>query len=145
MHPSNLINQYAVHGCPIRIRNYADNNPGLMSFYPLRFIHSLDVNGVNTRDIDYPNDLDELKTSCEQQQPDIVFINETCLAPQSQNCNKIRNLISEHPQCLFVIFMSSTRNHFEEYVFVRKNVIITSKSIKLPSLNQADKSSYLPT
>lgn len=108
----------------------------LCRFTRLGLIHSLDVNGVNTRDIVYPTSLDELKSSCEPQQPGIVFINETCLSPQSQNCSKIRSLIGEHPQCLFVIFMSSTRNHFEEYVFVRKNVIIASKSIKLTSLNQ---------
>lgn len=108
----------------------------LCRFTRLGLVHSLDVNCVNTRDISYPNDLDELKLCCDQQRPGFVFINETCLAPQSENCDKIRNLIVEHPECLFVIFMSSTRNHFEEYVFVRKNVIITSKSIKMASLNQ---------
>jgi LuxR family capsular biosynthesis transcriptional activator len=61
---------------------------------------------------------------------------ESCLPIQSQSSTIIRNLIVEHPQSLFIIFMSSTNNHFEQYVFVRENVIITSKSIKTATLNQ---------
>lgn len=55
---------------------------------------------------------------------------------QSHNKERLGELITDCPETLFFIFMSRTRIHFEEYIFVRKNVIITSKSIKAATLRQ---------
>ncbi|MCC3704440.1 transcriptional regulator RcsA [Rouxiella badensis] len=105
-------------------------------FTRLGLIHSLAVNGIGSRETSYANSLEDLQRSCEHPIPRIILINESCLPIQSQSSTIIRNLIVEHPQSLFIIFMSSTNNHFEQYVFVRENVIITSKSIKTATLNQ---------
>ncbi|WP_045046762.1 transcriptional regulator RcsA [Rouxiella chamberiensis] len=108
----------------------------LCRFTRLGLIHSLSLNGINTRDIIYASDIEDLEQHCQMQLPRIVFINEACLSSQATKSSQLRNLIVEHPKTLFIIFMSSTRNHFDEYVHVRENVIITSKSIKTSSLNQ---------
>lgn len=57
------------------------------------------------------------------------------MQPHDENSEQIRNLISQYPKTLFFIFMSETRTHFEECVFIRRNVIISSKSIKTVTLN----------
>lgn len=108
----------------------------LCSFTRLGLVHTLISNGIDPCEITYATGLEELKLSCQHHIPQVVFINEACFSPPSLSCCTIRSLIAEHPETLFFIFMSSTRIHFEEYVFVRKNVIISSKSIKTETLNQ---------
>ncbi len=106
------------------------------SFTCLGLAQSLRDNGIQAQDVIFVRTFDQLNLSNLQKIPGVVFINETCLQPHSDNRDKIRSLISQYPETLFFIFMSETRIHFEEYVFVRKNVIISSKSIKTATLNQ---------
>ncbi len=87
-------------------------------------------------DISYVSHFDQLQKSCSNLNPSVVFINEDCMQPNADSKSRLRALITEYSDTLFFIFMSSTRIHFEEYVFVRKNVIITSKSIKAETLKQ---------
>lgn len=106
------------------------------SFTCLGLVQSLRDNGIQAQDVSFVRTFDQLNLSSMQKTPGVVFINETCLQPHSDNRDQIRSLISQYPETLFFIFMSETRIHFEEYVFVRKNVIISSKSIKTATLNQ---------
>lgn len=88
------------------------------------------------QDISYVSHFDQLHQSCRKLKPSVVFINEDCMQSNADSKSRLRALITEYADTLFFIFMSSTRIHFEEYVFVRKNVIITSKSIKAETLKQ---------
>lgn len=92
----------------------------------------------------YASNFEQLVTSCASVSPSVVFINEDCMAANPGNKERLGELISDYPDTLFFIFMSRTRIHFEEYIFVRKNVIITSKSIKAETLKQLLNHPLLP-
>lgn len=106
------------------------------SFTCLGLAQSLRDNGIQAQDVSFVSTFDQLNLNSLQETPGVVFINEACPQPHSDNGEPIRSLINQYPETLFFIFMSETRIHFEEYVFVRKNVIISSKSIKTATLNQ---------
>src|SRR5690606_3902517 len=42
---------------------------------------------------------------------------------------------NQHPKTLFIVFMAIANIHFDEYLLVRKNLLISSKSIKPESLD----------
>jgi len=91
---------------------------------------------TSEQEISYASSFDQLQAGCVRLKPSVVFINEDCMLSQSHNKERLGELITDCPETLFFIFMSRTRIHFEEYIFVRKNVIITSKSIKAATLRQ---------
>ncbi|MDI8752108.1 transcriptional regulator RcsA, partial [Salmonella enterica subsp. enterica serovar Montevideo] len=41
-----------------------------------------------------------------------------------------KQIINQHPDTLFIVFMAIANVHFDEYLLVRKNLLISSKSIK---------------
>ncbi|MBK4723775.1 MULTISPECIES: transcriptional regulator RcsA [Erwiniaceae] len=93
------------------------------------------VKGVKKKNITSVNDIEQLQIKCQQLQPGVVFINEDCFIHESDASQRIRNIIMQHPDTLFFIFMAISNIHFEEYLYVRKNLIITSKSIKPSTLD----------
>ena len=99
---------------------------------------------ASEQDISYVSHFEQLLNGCSKLNPSLVFINEDCISPHSGNKERLGELITEYPDTLFFIFMSRTRIHFEEYIFVRKNVIITSKSIKADTLKQLINHPLLP-
>ncbi|KGE28597.1 transcriptional regulator RcsA, partial [Salmonella enterica] len=48
---------------------------------------------------------------------------------------QIKQIINQHPDTLFIVFMAIANVHFDEYLLVRKNLLISSKSIKPDSLD----------
>ena len=99
---------------------------------------------TSEQNVSYLNHFDQLLNGCARLTPSIVFINEDSMSSHSESKERLGELITEHPDTLFFIFMSRTRIHFEEYIFVRKNVIITSKSIKADTLRQLMNHPLLP-
>ncbi|WP_455818109.1 transcriptional regulator RcsA [Pseudomonas cerasi] len=93
------------------------------------------VKGVKKKNITSVNDIEQLQIKCRQLQPGVVFINEDCFIHESDASQRIRNIIMQHPDTLFFIFMAISNIHFEEYLYVRKNLIITSKSVKPSTLD----------
>jgi len=91
--------------------------------------------GVKRRNINTVSDFSQLQGKCARIRPDVVFINEECFIHEPDATEKIKRVITQHPDTLFFIFMAMTNIHFEDYLFVRKNLIITSKSIKPETLN----------
>ena len=51
------------------------------------------------------------------------------------NSQHIKQIINQHPKTLFIVFMAIANIHFDEYLLVRKNLLISSKSIKPESLD----------
>lgn len=91
--------------------------------------------GVKKREINNIESIDELSIACETQRPAVVFINEDCFIHDPQDSQHIKHIITQHPHTLFIVFMAIANVHFDEYLLVRKNLLISSKSIKPESLD----------
>lgn len=91
--------------------------------------------GVNKREINDIETVDELAIACGAHQPSVVFINEDCFIHTPSDSQQIKQIINQHPDTLFIVFMAIANVHFDECLLVRKNLLISSKSIKPDSLD----------
>lgn len=91
--------------------------------------------GVKKREINDIETVDDLAIACDSQRPSVVFINEDCFINDASNSQHIKHIINQHPNTLFIVFMAIANVHFDEYLLVRKNLLISSKSIKPESLD----------
>ena len=91
--------------------------------------------GVKKREINDIETVDDLARACDSQRPSVVFINEDCFIHDASNSQRIKHIINQHPNTLFIVFMAIANVHFDEYLLVRKNLLISSKSIKPESLD----------
>ncbi|ELX0253871.1 transcriptional regulator RcsA [Escherichia coli] len=91
--------------------------------------------GVKKREINDIETVDDLAIACDSQRPSVVFINEDCFIHDASNSQNIKHIINQHPNTLFIVFMAIANVHFDEYLLVRKNLLISSKSIKPESLD----------
>ncbi|HBA7888652.1 TPA: transcriptional regulator RcsA [Escherichia coli] len=91
--------------------------------------------GVKKREINDIETVDDLAIACDSQRPSVVFINEDCFIHDASNSQRIKHIINQHPNTLFIVFMAIANVHFDEYLLVRKNLLISSKSIRPESLD----------
>ncbi|HDW8469604.1 TPA: transcriptional regulator RcsA [Escherichia coli] len=91
--------------------------------------------GVKKREINDIETVDDLAIACDSQRPSVVFINEDCFIHDASNSQRIKLIINQHPNTLFIVFMAIANVHFDEYLLVRKYLLISSKSIKPESLD----------
>ncbi|EFH8396420.1 transcriptional regulator [Escherichia coli] len=91
--------------------------------------------GVKKREINDIETVDDLAIACDSQRPSVVFINEDCFIHDASNSQRIKHIINQHPNTLFIVFMAIANVHFDKYLLVRKNLLISSKSIKPESLD----------
>ena len=91
--------------------------------------------GVKKREINDIETVDDLAIACDSQRPSVLFINEDCFIHDASNSQRIKHIINQHPNTLFIVFMAIANVHFDEYLLVRKNLLISSKSIKPESLD----------
>ena len=91
--------------------------------------------GVKKREINDIETVDDLAIACDSQRPSVVFINEDCFIHDASNSQRIKHIINQHPNTLFIVFMAIAKVHFDENLLVRKNLLISSKSIKPESLD----------
>ncbi|SQJ11047.1 colanic acid capsullar biosynthesis activation protein A [Salmonella enterica subsp. enterica serovar Poona] len=90
---------------------------------------------MKKREINDIETVDELAIACGAHQPSVVFINEDCFIHTPSDSQQIKQIINQHPDTLFIVFMAIANVHFDEYFLVRKNLLISSKSIKPDSLD----------
>ncbi|EGA5725249.1 transcriptional regulator RcsA, partial [Salmonella enterica] len=83
--------------------------------------------GVKKREINDIETVDELTIACGAHQPSVVFINEDCFIHTPSDSQQIKQIINQHPDTLFIVFMAIANVHFDEYLLVRKNLLISSK------------------
>jgi Response regulator containing a CheY-like receiver domain and an HTH DNA-binding domain len=107
----------------------------LCSYTRLGLIGYLTSRGVKKRDIDNIDNVDCLAEICSARRPSVVFINEDCFIHDSQSSQHIKQIINQHPRTLFIVFMAIANIHFDEYLLVRSNLLISSKSIKPDTLD----------
>lgn len=91
--------------------------------------------GVKKREINDIETVDDLAIACDLQRPSVVFINEDCFIHDASKSQRVKHIINQHPNTLFIVFMAIANVHFDEYLLVRKNLLISSKSIKPESLD----------
>ncbi|HKM96787.1 MAG TPA: transcriptional regulator RcsA [Buttiauxella sp.] len=108
----------------------------LCSYTRLGLTGYLTSRGIRKRQMTNVETIEELAQACESQLPNVVFINEDCFIHDSQSSEKIRQIINQHPNTLFLVFMAIANIHFDEYLLVRSNLLISSKSIKPESLDE---------
>ncbi|WP_203705312.1 transcriptional regulator RcsA [Escherichia coli] len=107
----------------------------LCSYTRLGLTGYLFSRGVKKREINDIETVDDLAIACDSQRPSVVFINEDCFIHDASNSQRIKHIINQHPNTLFIVFMAIANVHFDEYLLVRKNLLISSKSIKPESLD----------
>ncbi|EFE7183235.1 TPA: transcriptional regulator RcsA [Escherichia coli] len=107
----------------------------LCSYTRLGLTRYLLSRGVKKREINDIETVDDLAIACDSQRPSVVFINEDCFIHDASNSQRIKHIINQHPNTLFIVFMAIANVHFDEYLLVRKNLLISSKSIKPESLD----------
>ncbi|EFA7473479.1 TPA: transcriptional regulator RcsA [Escherichia coli] len=100
---------------------------GLTGYLLSRWVKKREINDIET--------VDDLAIACDSQRPSVVFINEDCFIHDASNSQRIKHIINQHPNTLFIVFMAIANVHFDEYLLVRKNLLISSKSIKPESLD----------
>ncbi|CAM8493221.1 transcriptional regulator RcsA [Escherichia coli] len=100
---------------------------GLTGYLLSRRVKKREINDIET--------VDDLAIACDSQRPSVVFINEDCFIHDASNSQRIKHIINQHPNTLFIVFMAIANVHFDEYLLVRKNLLISSKSIKPESLD----------
>ncbi|OON35577.1 helix-turn-helix transcriptional regulator [Izhakiella australiensis] len=86
--------------------------------------------GIKKKNIYSVSSIEQLQQKCDSLMPGVVFMNEDCFIHENDASQRIRTIIMQHPGTLFFIFMSISNIHFEEYLYVRNNLIISSKSIR---------------
>lgn len=107
----------------------------LCSYTRLGLTGYLTSRGVKKREINDVLTVDELGSACEALKPAVVFINEDCFIHDQELSLQIKQIINQYPKTMFIVFMAIANIHFDEYLLVRKNLLISSKSIKPESLD----------
>lgn len=106
-----------------------------MQLHPARVKRVSGQQRGEKREINDIETVDELAIACSAHQPSVVFINEDCFIHTPSDSQQIKQIINQHPDTLFIVFMAIANVHFDEYLLVRKNLLISSKSIKPDSLD----------
>ncbi|ADW75398.1 transcriptional regulator RcsA [Rahnella aquatilis] len=106
-------------------------------YYTQLALHSLlQLNGQHPKDILSLKDIDELQATCNSLTPEIIFVNEDCFTSDAQSGHVLREVIDAHPGTLFFVFISKENLNYQNYVPIRKNIIILSKSIRTATIYQ---------
>lgn len=101
----------------------------LCSYTRLGLTGYLTSRGIKKQEIVEVNSAADLQKHCTSCCPAVVFLNEDCFVHDDESNGIIRQNITQNPATLFVIFMSLANIHFDRYLRVRKNLLISSKSI----------------
>ena len=101
----------------------------LCSYTRLGLTGYLTSRGIKKQEIVEVNSAADLQKHCTSCCPAVVFLNEDCFVHDDESNGIIRQIITQNPATLFVIFMTLATIHFARYLRVRKNLLISSKSI----------------
>ena len=101
----------------------------LCSYTRLGLTGYLTSRGIKKQEIVEVNNAADLQKHCTSCCPAVVFLNEDCFVHDDESNGIIRQIITQNPATLFVIFMSLANIHFDRYLRGRKNLLISSKSI----------------
>src|SRR5471030_539541 len=89
----------------------------------------LQINGMKKKDILSLTEINQLQTACIDRSADLIFINEDSFTFDPAMGETLRELINSHPDTLFFIFISKENLNYQNFISIRSNIIILSKSI----------------
>jgi len=101
---------------------------GLISYLTSRGINNQNISGVET--------IAELADACKNLSPHVVFINEDCFIHNAEYSYQIKTTINLHAKTLFLVFIAIANASFDAFLRVKKNLLISSKSIKPEYLDE---------
>ena len=101
----------------------------LCSYTRLGLTGYLTSRGIKKQEIVEVNNAADLQKHCTSCCPAVVFLNEDCFVHDDESNGIIRQIITQNPATLFVVLMSLANIRFVRYLRVRKNLLISSKSI----------------
>lgn len=113
---------------------HVNDDYGFVQLYPVGIDGYLTSRGIKKQEIVEVNSAADLQKHCTSCCPAVVFLNEDCFVHDDESNGIIRQIITQNPATLFVIFMSLANIHFDRYLRVRKNLLISSKSITQKTL-----------
>ena len=87
------------------------------------------------REINDIETVDDLAIACDSQRPSVVFINEDCFIHDASNSQRIKLIINQHPNTLFIVLWQLQMFILMNIYWSEKNLLISSKSIKPESLD----------
>lgn len=93
---------------------------GFVQLHPARVKRVSGQQRGEKREINDIETVDELAIACGAHQPSVVFINEDCFIHTPSDSQQIKQIINQHPDTLFIVFMAIANVHFDEYLLVRK-------------------------
>lgn len=96
----------------------------------------LQLNGQHQKDILSLKDIKQLQVACHSLTPEIIFVNEDCFMSDVQSGQALKEVINAHPGTLFFVFISKDNLNYQNYVPIRHNVVIVSKSIRTTTIYQ---------
>lgn len=71
----------------------------------------------------------QLKDILDSISPSLVFISGQCLDNHCPESSEIKDIISCYPDTIFFIFMVLPNGHFNGHLYLRDNIIVTSKAL----------------
>jgi LuxR family capsular biosynthesis transcriptional activator len=89
--------------------------------------------GTKVYDID---DLSCLSSVFIEKKPQVVFLNEEAFIHNEEYCFEVKKMTNKYKNTLFIIFMSVDLSFMGHWLWVRNNVLITSKALPLEGLNR---------
>ncbi|WP_114192651.1 transcriptional regulator RcsA [Edaphovirga cremea] len=90
--------------------------------------------GIKEKDISLLTETTLLNASMVKMMPRIVFINEDCFTGGSGETAALKRIIDGFRETLFVIFIANENFNYHEFISVRENIVIISKSINKDTL-----------
>ena len=71
-----------------------------------------------------------------QQTPSFDFISGHCVDNFCPENREMEDVIARHPETLFFIFLTLPNGHFNGYLYLRENIIVTSKALERENLDR---------
>jgi len=90
----------------------------------------LQINGMKKKDILSLREINQLQAACIDLCPDIIFINEDSFTFDAASSGVLREVINAHPDTLFFILISKENLNYQNFIPIRSNILILSKSIR---------------
>ncbi|MBS0878032.1 MULTISPECIES: transcriptional regulator RcsA [unclassified Tatumella] len=78
----------------------------------------------------------QLKCTLDSLTPSLVFISEQCLDNHCRENSEIKKVIAQYPDTVFFIFMALPNSHFSDHLYLRENIIVTTKALDKLSLER---------
>ena len=72
----------------------------------------------------------------EQNTPSVVFISGHCVDNLCPESREMEDIIACYPDTLFIIFMTLPNGHFNGCIYLRENIIVTSKALEQDNLDR---------